>query len=270
MSEAPGPRGASGVHDERVRFRHDVAAAAVRLYAEQGYEATSTDQVASAVGLSRSTFFRQFRSKEDVVFADHDALLDEARAFLAEPHSDPWSAVCAAAELVFAHFAEQPELAQLRYEVVNREPSLRDKELVTTFRYERLFEGYLRAALPGAAPLDVVRFASTVIATHNYFLRGLMRGDADADAGRLRAELDGVRRLFGVLQGSDDAGGSRPREADDVGTSPPREADDVGTSLPREADDVVVLVFKRSVPASEVVRRVEAALDGPETQSRLT
>jgi AcrR family transcriptional regulator len=242
VSEAAGPSGGRAApHGERARFRHDVAAAAVQLYAEQGYEATSTEQVAAAVGLSRSTFFRQFRSKEDVVFADHDALLDEAESFLAEPHADPWEAVCRAAEIVFAHFAERPELAQLRYEVLNREPSLRDKELVTTFRYERLFEAYLRRALPAAAPLDVVRFASTVIATHNFFLRGLMRGDADVDGSRLRAELDAVRRLFGVLEG----------------------ADDDGSAHAREADDVVVAVFKRSLAPADVARRIKSALENP-------
>ncbi|NUP75853.1 MAG: TetR family transcriptional regulator, partial [Sinomonas sp.] len=178
MSDGAGPAGAPGAPRERALSRHDVAAAAVRLYAEQGYEATSVEQIAAAAGVSRSTFFRQFRSKEDVVFADHDVLLDEAEAFLARPHDDPWDAVCAAAELVFAHFAEERDLAQLRYEVVNREPSLRDKELVTTFRYERLFRRYLSSAVAGIAPLDAVRFAATVIATHNYCLRGLMRGEA--------------------------------------------------------------------------------------------
>ncbi|WP_138442162.1 TetR/AcrR family transcriptional regulator [Sinomonas susongensis] len=246
MTEAAGSGGGTvAARQERARFRHDVAAAAVRLYAEQGYEGTNAEQIAAAAGLSRSTFFRQFRSKEDVVFADHDALLDEAGSFLAEPHADPWEAVCRAAEGVFAHFAQQPELARLRYAVVNREQILRDRELVTTFRYERLFEAYLREALPAEADLDVVRFASTVIATHNYFLRGLMRGDPAMDAGRLRAELDAVRRLFGVVRRSDDG------------------PSDGARSRPIEADDVVVAVFKRSVPPADVARRIEEALGSP-------
>ncbi|MDQ4501765.1 helix-turn-helix domain-containing protein [Sinomonas sp. ASV322] len=232
MSAAAEPgAGKGGAQRERALFRHDVAAAAVRLYAEQGYEATSAEQVAAAAGLSRSTFFRQFRSKEDVVFADHDALLEEAEAFLAQRHEDPWEAVCQAAELVFAHFDEQRELAQLRYQVVNREPSLRDKELVTTFRYERLFRRYLRSAVAGIEPLDAVRFAATVIATHNYLLRGLMLGEPGSDVARLRSELDGVKRLYRVGSGS--------------------------------ADDVVVAVFPRSMPSADVARRVREALEHP-------
>ncbi|WP_430296415.1 TetR/AcrR family transcriptional regulator [Sinomonas sp. B1-1] len=235
----------------QARHRLDVAAAAVRLYAEQGYETTSADQIAAAAGLSRSTFFRQFRSKEDVVFADHDTLLGQAEDFLAEPHDDPWDAVCRAAELVFAHFASLGDLAQLRYQVVTREPGLRDKELVTTFRYERLFQRYLRRAVPGVDPLDAVRFAATVIATQNYCLRGLMRGEDGFSAARLRTELDAVRRLFGVVPAGAAAG-----DAGAVASGGTRAAG--GTAGP--GDDIVVAVFPRSAAPADVARTIEDTL----------
>ena len=240
---------------DAARRRLDVAAAAVRLYAEHGYEATSADQIAAAAGLSRSTFFRQFRSKEDVVFADHDTLLEQAEAFLAEPHDDPWEAVCRAAGLVFEHFAGLGDLAQLRYRVVNREPGLRDKELVTTFRYERLFQRYLREAVPGIAPLDAVRFASTVIATHNYCLRQLMRGEPGFDAARLRAELDAVRRLYGVApaEASADAAGPAAGGAE--------VAAGAGARPGPQSDDVVVAVFPRSAAPADIARKIQEALN---------
>jgi AcrR family transcriptional regulator len=235
-----------------------VAAAAVRLYAEHGYEATSADQIAAAAGLSRSTFFRQFRSKEDVVFADHDTLLDQAEAFLAEPHDDPWDAVCRAAGLVFAHFASLGELAQLRYQVVNRVPSLRDKELVTTFRYERLFQRYLRSAVPGLAALDAVRFAATLIATHNFCLRGLMRGESGFDAARLAAELDAVRRLYGVAAGEAAPPDRATHDAGPVAThdTGPVATDGTGPG------DLVVAVFPRAAAPADIARKIQEAL-GP-------
>lgn len=245
--------------------RLEVAAAAVRLYAEHGYEATSVDQIAAAAGLSRSTFFRQFRSKEDVVFADHDTLLEQAEAFLAEAHDDPWDAVCAAAGLVFAHFEGLGDLAQLRYRVVNQEPGLRDKELVTTFRYERLFQRYLRAAVPGISALDAVRFASTVIATHNYCLRGLMRGEPGFDAARLRAELDAVRRLYGVAPAPGRRRGAPTHDAGPLAAGAgvtergvrARESEAETVARP---DDVVVAVFPRSTDPAEIARTIEEAL----------
>ena len=78
-------------------FRVHVATQAIRLFAENGYEATTVEQIAAAAGVSRRTFFRQFRSKEDVIFADHESLLEQAAEFLSGATEDPWVAVCEAA-----------------------------------------------------------------------------------------------------------------------------------------------------------------------------
>ncbi len=153
-----------------------MVAAAIDLFVEHGYDQTSVEQIAQAAGVSRSTFFRQFGGKEDVVFADHEVLLAETRAYLAQHHDDPWAAVCEASVRVFRHFAADPELARRRYVIVREIPGLRDREIVTVFRYERLFDEYLRGALPGLDPLDAVGFAALVTAVHNHVLRRLMRG----------------------------------------------------------------------------------------------
>jgi AcrR family transcriptional regulator len=49
---------------------------ALRLFKEQGYEQTTVDQIAAAAEISPSTFFRYFKTKEDVVLEDeYDPLL---------------------------------------------------------------------------------------------------------------------------------------------------------------------------------------------------
>jgi len=212
--------------------RHAVVAAALDLFARQGFEATSVEQIAQAAGISRSTFFRQFGGKDDVVFADHETLLDGLRAQLAEPHDNPWAAVCEASLWVFKQFTADPDLARRRYAVVRGVPALREREIVTVFRYERLFDDYLRGALPGLDPLDAVGFAALVTAVHNHVLRQLLRGRKKVPLSTLQTALADVRRRYGV------AGGAV--------TAP---------------DDMVVAVFPRSMPIAEVSRRLQSELD---------
>lgn len=208
-----------------------VVAAAIELFAEHGFDATSVEQIARAAGVSRSTFFRQFGGKEDVVFADHEELLHALEAYLDEPHDNPWTAVCDASMQVFRHFAADPDLARRRYTIVREVPVLRDREIVTVFRYERLFDEYLRRALPGLDPLDAVGFAALVTAVHNHVLRRLLRGERVPHA-TLRRALDDVLRRYGVHPDA-------PAPAD---------------------DDVTIAAFPRGMPAAEVARRLQAFL----------
>ena len=89
--------------------RTAVVAVALDLFDRNGFDATSVEQIAQAAGSSRSTFFRQFGGKDDVVFADHELLLEQLRENLSQPHENPWVAVCDAAVTVFEHFATVTE-----------------------------------------------------------------------------------------------------------------------------------------------------------------
>jgi AcrR family transcriptional regulator len=62
---------------------HQLAAAAQRLFVENGFEQTSVEDIAAAAGVSRRTFFRYFPTKADVVWVETDAELKRFRASLA-------------------------------------------------------------------------------------------------------------------------------------------------------------------------------------------
>jgi AcrR family transcriptional regulator len=55
------------------------------LFREGGYEGTTVDDIASAAGCSRRTFFRYFATKDDVLLLETREMLADFRAFVAEP-----------------------------------------------------------------------------------------------------------------------------------------------------------------------------------------
>lgn len=56
--------------------RDRIRASALRLFGEQGYDATTVEQIAAAAGVSHMTFFRYFPTKEEVALSDsYDPLL---------------------------------------------------------------------------------------------------------------------------------------------------------------------------------------------------
>ncbi|MCE7884308.1 MAG: TetR family transcriptional regulator [Actinobacteria bacterium ATB1] len=72
------------------RTRHELADAAMRLFADRGFEHVTVDDIAAEAGTSRRTFFRYFEAKEDVFFVDHADLLDKLRLTLSSrPPDEP-------------------------------------------------------------------------------------------------------------------------------------------------------------------------------------
>jgi AcrR family transcriptional regulator len=84
--------------------------AALELFAEQGYDATTVNEIAErAGGLTKTTFFRHFPDKREVLFAVGEEIHSQlmADAIAAAPDSaTPLQAVAAALDAVTATFTD--------------------------------------------------------------------------------------------------------------------------------------------------------------------
>lgn len=228
-------------------FRMSVMRRALDLFATHGYEATTVDQIAEVSGISRRTYFRQFRAKEDVVFADHDHVLARVSAYLDHDHPDPIEAVCRAAEMVFSRFLELGDLPEQRYRVVREVPTLRDREILMITRYERVFLAYLRRSLPVHRHLAAVQFAAAVTATHNWLLRRMVRGE--------HAGLDDLRTALAQLANrfAEPGAADTPRTPGNPAASP--------AEIPTDGPSpVVVAVFPAHTSSDRITEAVERAL----------
>lgn len=114
---------------------------ALRLFREQGYDATTVEQIADAAEISPRTFFRYFPTKEDVVLYDFlDPLFIEA--FKAQPADlSPIQAFRNAfREVIMSLPPEQLALAKDRGVLIIGIPEVRARMLDEFTRTTRLFD----------------------------------------------------------------------------------------------------------------------------------
>ncbi len=169
-------------------------AAAIELLIVQGYAATPVHQLADAARMSRSTFFRRFGSKEDMVFADHQRILVMVRDHLYGTTADPLTAVANAALMVFDQHIRNRDTSLLRNQLLHQVQNLRDRELVTTHHYERSFRQHLLSTLPDSERRDyaAAAFAAAVVAVHNRVLRQWLREASGSPDDRLDQDLSNL------------------------------------------------------------------------------
>jgi AcrR family transcriptional regulator len=96
---------------KKARTRASIREHALRLFTEQGYAATTIEQIAEAAEVSPATFFRYFPTKEDVVLQD-DLDIVTAEALEAQPPElSPIAAFRAASRQTLASLTPEDQAA---------------------------------------------------------------------------------------------------------------------------------------------------------------
>lgn len=113
---------------KKIKTRQAIRTATYALVEEQGYDATTIEQIADRAEVSPSTVFRYFPTKEDIVLTDEDdpILMEELRA---RPADEPWtdSIRHVLREAVRTGVEEDATVARLRTRLMVQVPAVRSR-----------------------------------------------------------------------------------------------------------------------------------------------
>lgn len=175
---------------KKIETLHRLQEEALRLFDEQGYDATTIEQIAEAAGVSPSTFYRYFPVKEDVVVQDeYDPLIVQVFESQ-EQGTAPLEALRAVLAALFGEFTDEDiERVRRRVRMIFSVPALRARQVGQSAATERLLaEMVAERTGRSANDLEVRHFTALVVASWTVAISAWSETDGTKDD--LAANLD--------------------------------------------------------------------------------
>lgn len=104
-----------------------IAQTALALFDKRGFDGVTIDEIASASGISRRSFFRYFATKEDIVVSGHAAFGERiTERVKARPRGeDVWLSLRRGYDILVENVDRDPDGAARTMRIINSTPSLR-------------------------------------------------------------------------------------------------------------------------------------------------
>lgn len=135
---------------ERMRsaMREQVAAVAVTLFTEHGFDEVTTKLIADTAGVSASTFFRYFPTKEDVLLSGMRDAGERVRdAFIARPTDEPvWESLRIAFHEIVTPDTDQVDAVAIA-RIIMTTPSIHARSAEKRHAWESLLLPEIRARI---------------------------------------------------------------------------------------------------------------------------
>jgi AcrR family transcriptional regulator len=213
--------------EQQQRTRDDIVLAADRLFVEQGFHATSVDQIAAAAGYTKGAVYSNFDAKEDVFFAVYERRVQQGveeieRAIERTPDA-PAMIVALASDTghrrgrddrwlatffeFWAHVVRRPALRE-RFAELHTRTRLPGDEALAQFARER---GIDLPASPAAVIL-AIQAMSVGLALERLVQPDVV--DANLGARMVRLMLDDL------MKGADDVGADEATDGRGTGAAP--------------------------------------------------
>lgn len=176
---------------KKAQTRDALVAAALGLFAERGYDATTIEDIADAADVSPRTFFRYFASKDDVLFSGFpDATTEFLELLDARPTDEPVISSLRHAALELSHRElDDVDATRLILSLVTDTKSLADTYLGLLGSIEAMVvEWAARRLGTSTSDLRPRLLAAAAMAARRAAVDTWLRGDTDADLQELLAE----------------------------------------------------------------------------------
>jgi TetR/AcrR family transcriptional regulator, regulator of mycofactocin system len=182
------------------RTSHDqLASIALTLFVRDGFDETTLDDIATAVGVGRRTLFRYFSSKNDLVWGNFDGVLERLRAELAaaDPKEPMMETLGRAVVASNTYEGEALEELRLRMTLITRVPALQAHSMVRYADWRRVVAEFVAERL-GQDPDDLIPLTvghMALGASMSAFVRWVSHPDEDLLA-HLRTGYAHLARAF--------------------------------------------------------------------------
>jgi AcrR family transcriptional regulator len=137
---------------QRAETKQRIQRQAIRLFAEQGYDATTVNEVAAAAGVAAMTVYRNFPTKEDLVLYDD---FDQVAAATITELPATGSLADRIARTMLATFdlaiAHDRDFLLTRLRLMISTPALQARHLDSQYRLQEAFVTAIRAGSTDAA-----------------------------------------------------------------------------------------------------------------------
>ncbi|NYI07913.1 TetR/AcrR family transcriptional regulator [Allostreptomyces psammosilenae] len=188
------PAGPAGLRErKKQRTRRALFEAAMRLFAEKGYEQTTVAEIAAAADVSTKTLFNYFPGKEDLVFAYNRVRLDLLLEVVANPEADeaPVDLLARMMRTLLTAVADEETgadlaLSRLRLHLLKTVPELQARALMLTLDIQRQLATELCKSYPDRVdPTSAAAAVGTLIGAAQ--ASGLAALEQGASTGEMKA-----------------------------------------------------------------------------------
>jgi AcrR family transcriptional regulator len=149
---------------KQASVREAICTCATDLFVEHGFQETTIEQIARAAGIGRRTFFRYFKSKEDVVLWKFDQFARLSLELLAQrpAREQQLSALESALTEASEFYNRQPEQTLAILRLTEGTPSLFAQQLLQQQNWKEWFTAALRTRSRAASSSYTPELAASV------------------------------------------------------------------------------------------------------------